>query len=60
MSRRIAVKVLQECFIAGAYRRPGQIFMVDEHLVDPMPSCLERVRRASAAEDDQLVEVSQP
>jgi len=59
VSKRLAVRVLHECFIAGAYRKPGQIFLVDESLLDhpeKLPSCLQRVT-ARRVDEPELVEV---
>ena len=59
MTKRIAVRVLHEAFIGGQYRKPGQIFMVDESLLDhpeKLPSCLQRVT-ARRVDEPELVEV---
>ena len=55
--KRVSVRAVAPCFVQGKDRKVGELFLVDEHLVEPLPSCLERVRRAPAADDDQLIEV---
>ena len=60
MTKRISVRATAPCWIQGKDRKVGELFLLDPELLehpDKLPSCLERVRRAPAAEDDQLVEV---
>lgn len=56
---KIAVRVLHEAFIAGRYRKPGEIFLVDRDLFDgePLPSCVQRVTADTPAQDE-FVEVT--
>ena len=59
MSRRISVRATMPCFVQGKDRKVGELFLVDEHLVEPLPSCLQRVT-AERVEEPELVEVPQP
>lgn len=57
MTKRICVQVTAPCFIQGRERKPGEIFMVDAHLLDDperLPSCLVRVK----AEGSEYVEAA--
>lgn len=52
MPRKIAVRVVHECYIDGAYRKPRTIFLVDRGLFegDQLPSCVQRVKHERPAE----------
>jgi len=56
---KIAVRVIDECFVAGQYRKPGQIFFVDRDLFDrkQLPSCVQRVAAEQPPHADEFVEV---